>query len=109
MNKKIMYKTISEQEFKHICGEVWAKQVAEFDIQHPTCSTAIADCWVLKDVLVQLHKKLEIENEKENGMFAASKINDAVSCRKAIGEIITRSAVQPFDYNKILDKLLHEV
>lgn len=109
MNEKIMYKTISEQEFKHICGEVWAKQVAEFDIQHPTRSTTNAECWVLKDVLRQLHQKLEIENEKECGMFAASKINDAVSCRKAIAEIVRRSAEQPFDHNKILDKLLHEV
>lgn len=104
-----MYKTISEQEFKHICGEVWAKQVADFDIQHPTRSTQNAECWVLKDVLRELYQKLEIEEEQKREAFVLDKVNDAISCRKAISEIIERNAAQPFDHNKILDKLLHEV
>jgi hypothetical protein len=109
MSENIMHKTISEQEFKHICGEVWAKQVADFDIQHPTRSTQKAECWVLKDVLRELYRKLEIEEEQKREALTAEKASDAVSCRKAISEIIERSAAQPFDHNKILDKLLHEV
>lgn len=109
MNDKSIYKTISEQEFKHICSDIWAKQVAGFDVQNPSFSTKNEEFFILNDVLRYLRQRLEIENEKERGIFSLDKADDAASCREAISEIIKRSAAQPFDYNKILDKLLHEV
>jgi len=100
-------KTISEQEFKYLCGEVWAESIMKGDDAQTARSQTSVECVLLQEVINRLHQKLNIEDGDKREVRGASA--NAYSCRESISQIVRRHATQPFDHNKILNKLLHEV
>jgi predicted phosphohydrolase len=100
---------ISEPEFKRLCGEVWAESVMELngplEQQHVPMDK---ECALLKAVLVRLRHKLDQDaDDSEHGFMFAQ--DQSALYRNEISRIMRQSAAAPFDYNRVINRLLREI
>lgn len=108
MLEKNGIKRISEQDFKRLCGEVWAQSLNRLDATETPAANICDECHLLKDVFSHLKRKLDIEEAKANDALNNGQ-KDARAYREAIDDIIRQRTVQAFDHERILDRLLREV
>jgi hypothetical protein len=103
---------ISEPEFKRLCGEVWAESVIELDWQEedepPRPVHTDKECALLRAVLLRLRHKLDQEADGlEDGFKFAN--DQSALYRDEIRRIMIQSSDVPFDYHKIINRLLREI
>jgi hypothetical protein len=100
---------ISEPEFKRLCGQIWAESVIEFDVQEePRHVHVDQECALLKAVLVRLRHKLDQDADGPEESFKFAQ-NGAALYRSEIERIMLQSSAAPFDYNRIINRLLREI
>jgi hypothetical protein len=107
---KISERKISETEFKRLCHSVWAARLTQFDEPGAACSPLEEERDMLRAVLLRLVKLLDLRDEEAASIFrSAASSESAQAYRLAIDAVINRRAAEPFDYQKILGRLLREV
>jgi hypothetical protein len=100
---------INEPEFKRLCGEVWAESVIEPDVPEEQRHVyPDKECALLKAVLVRLRRKLDQDAEcvEESFTFAQDR---AALYRHEINRLLLQNADAPFDYHRIINRLLREI
>ena len=96
-------KSISESQFKRICGEVWADSLSKFDFPRAAGSIADEETKVLRQVLDLIRNHLDLEED------ASTAGCNSPDCRNQITVLIRRHASAPFDHNRVIDRLLREL
>jgi len=100
---------ISEPEFKRLCGQIWAESIIEFDGQEePRHVHVEQECALLKVVLLRLRHILDQDADGPEESFKFAQ-NQAALYRNEIERIMLQSSAAPFDYNRIINRLLREV
>jgi hypothetical protein len=99
---------ISEPEFKRLCGQIWAESILELDGQEePRHLYAKQECALLKALLVRLRHKLDQDTDGPEESFKFAE-DPATLYRNEIERIMLQSSVAPFDYHRIINRLLRE-
>ncbi|HEY0079653.1 MAG TPA: hypothetical protein VGB73_13650 [Pyrinomonadaceae bacterium] len=110
MHEENGQRKISETEFKRLCHSVWAARLTQFDERGAPRSPLEEERDMLRAVLLRLVKLLNLHNEETASIFrSAASIESAQAYRSAIDAVIKRRVAAPFDYEKILGRLLREV
>lgn len=103
---------ISEPEFKRLCGQVWAESVVEVDAREDERLFQDKETALLKRVLVCLCQRLDRESdglEKSFGSSEGQERERASLYRSEIGRLVMQNSAVPFDYNRIINRLLREI
>lgn len=95
-------KTISEVEFKRLCGQVWADSLSNLDTPNGQRPEIGEESILLKEVLKLLSDHLELGGEP-------MAVTNSGAYRREIDNLMNRYALPKFDHNKILGRLLREV
>lgn len=102
-------RTIKEPEFKRLCGEVWAESIIELDgPEEPGFFHRDKESALLKAVLVRLRQKLDQDaGDFDEGFIFAQE--QSALYRNEINRIMHQYTDAPFDYNRIINRLLREI
>lgn len=102
------FRTISEPEFKRLCGAVWAESVIEPERTSVPSFYQDRECALLRSVLMRLHHRLGTAGDDFMERFE-QRPDQASLYRDEIERIMTRSCLAPFDYNRIINRLVREL
>lgn len=94
-------KTISEAEFKRLCGQVWADSLSNLDAPNGQEPEIGDECTLLRQVLKLLWDHLELGSE-------AVALTSSGAYRREIDYVMNRYADPKFDHNRIISRLLRE-
>lgn len=94
-------KTISEAEFKRLCGQVWADSLSNLDAPNGQRTEIGEESILLRQVLKLLCDHLELGSE-------AVAATSSGAYRREIDDVMNRYAHPKFDHNRILGRLLRE-
>jgi len=103
MSERYGAQTISESDFKRLCGEVWADSLSGLDLPVRPGALANREKMLLGEVLRMVRKRIGLPAEESAAGY------DASAYRHEIDELMQRFAAAEFDHNKIIDRLLREV
>jgi len=95
-------KTISEIEFKRLCGQVWADSLSNLDASNEQRPEIGQESLLLREVLKLLSDHLELGGEPVA-------VTNSGAYRHEIDKLMNRHAQPEFDHNRILGRLLREV
>ena len=95
-------KTISEIDFKRLCGQVWADSLSNLDAQNEQRPEIGEESILLREVLKLLAEHLELGGEPVA-------VTNSGAYRRDIDNLMNRYAHPEFDHNRILGRLLREV
>jgi len=102
MSERSRLKTISEVDFKRLCGQVWADSLSRLDLPDASRAQIGEESILLRQVLKLIRDHLELGGES-----VAMTNSGAYRCE--IDDLMERYAQPAFDHNKTLGRLLREV
>ncbi|MGI8917865.1 MAG: hypothetical protein ACR2H6_04625 [Pyrinomonadaceae bacterium] len=103
MNERNRPQTISETDFKRMCGEVWADSLSRLDLPVRPGATVSPEKMLLAEMLRLVRQRLGIRGEE------LLEGNEVSAYRNEIDALMQRFATTKFDHNRIIDRLLREV
>lgn len=96
---------ISERDFRRLCGNVWADCLIQFEGEEDSLSALEKEHSLLICVSNSLCEALHLATEPG----AAARAESAAGCRQWIDGVMSRAMAEPFDYQKIINRLVREV
>jgi hypothetical protein len=95
---------INERQFRRLCGHVWADCLLEFEAGEVSYATREKE----RKLLICLSKSLSEVLEIPTGRANATP-DDVRFYRSWIDGVMARYMAEPFDYQKVINRLVREV
>ncbi|GEM_PF-4886360 len=95
-------KTISEHDFKRLCGQVWADSLSSLDLPDAQRPQIGEESILLRQVLQLMRAHLDLGTEPVGA-------TNSGAYRREIDDLLQRHAEPEFDHDRILGRLLREV
>ena len=102
MSERNESKTISEGDFKRLCGQVWADSLSRLDLPYAQRPQIGEESILLRQVLGLVRDHLELRGESVG-------LTNSGAYRHELDDLMEGYAQPEFDHNRILGRLLREV
>ena len=102
MSERNGSKTISEADFKRLCGQVWAESLSRLDLPYARRPQIGEESILLRQVLTLIGNHLKLGGEPVG-------LTNSGTYRHEIDELMECYAHPEFDHNRIIGGLLREV
>ncbi len=102
MSERNGSKTISEGDFKRLCGQVWAESLSRLDLPYARRPQIGEENTLLRHVLRLVREHLELGGESVG-------LTNSGAYRHELDGLMECYAQPEFDHNRIIGRLLREV